>query len=156
MYADGSSAVACGAARYVTASMNVDPSPARARSTASRVASYTASTSPPSARTPAMPYPAALSASVSAAVCASRGVEIAHWLLLQKRTTGAFITPANVAPSWNAPSDVAPSPKYAIATRSSPWSLEPHAKPTACGTCVAIGTQIEATFHSCGSHQPAG
>ena len=33
MYAFGSSAVACGAARYVTASMNVGPSPARARST---------------------------------------------------------------------------------------------------------------------------
>jgi hypothetical protein len=31
MYADGSSAVACGAARYVTASMKVGPSPARAR-----------------------------------------------------------------------------------------------------------------------------
>src|SRR5438445_493956 len=45
MYARGSSAVACGAVRYVTASTNVGPSPLRARSTASRVASYTASTS---------------------------------------------------------------------------------------------------------------
>ena len=58
-----------------------------------------------------IPYPAALSASVSAAVCASRGVEIAQPLLLQKRITGAFITAAKFAPSWNAPSDVAPSPK---------------------------------------------
>src|SRR3712207_21065 len=109
MYARGSSAVACGAARYVTASMNVGPSPARARASASRVASYTASTSPPSTRTPGMPYPAALSASVSAAVCACSGVEIAQWLLLQKRTSGARITPAKFAPSWNDPSDVAPS-----------------------------------------------
>jgi len=61
-----------------------------------------------------------------------------------------------VAPSWNAPSDVAPSPKYAIATRSSPFNLDPQAKPTACGTCVAMGTQIEATLYSSGFHHPAG
>jgi hypothetical protein len=52
-----------------------------------------------------------LSARVSAAVCAEIGVEIAHWLLLQKRTSGARITPARLAPSWKAPSEVAPSPK---------------------------------------------
>ena len=85
-----------------------------------------------------------MSASVGAAVCADSGVEIAHWLLLQKRTSGARITPAKFAPSWNAPSDVAPSPKYAIATVCSPRSFFPHASPAACGTCVAIGTQIEA------------
>src|SRR4029450_3371903 len=84
------------------------------------------------------------------------GVEIAHWLLLQKRITGAFITPANVAPSWNAPSEVAPSPNSVSATRSSPFSAEPHAKPTACGICVAIGTQMEATLYSVGFHHPAG
>ena len=39
------------------------------------------------------------------------GVEIAHWLLLQRRTSGARITAAKLAPSWNAPSEVAPSPK---------------------------------------------
>src|SRR5919199_179528 len=118
MYARGSSAVACGAVRYVTASMKVGPSPAR--------------------------------------VCAESGVEIAHWLLLQKRISGAFITAAKFAPSWNEPSDVAPSPKYAIATASSPRSLFPHARPAACGTCVPIGTQIDATFQSAGFHQPAG
>src|ERR671934_51605 len=96
--------------------MNVGPPPLRARSTASRAASHTASTSPPSTRTPGIPYPAALCASASARVCAESGVEIAHWLLLQKRIAGACITPAKFAPSWNAPSLVAPSPKYAIDT----------------------------------------
>src|SRR5919204_2636550 len=156
MYADGSSAVACGAARYVTASIKVGPSPARARATVSRVASYTARTSPPSTRTPGIPYPTALSARVSAAVCASSGVEIAHWLLLQKSTSGARITAAKLAPSWKEPSEVAPSPKYTIAQADSPRSFFPQASPAACGTCVPIGTQIEATFQSAGFHQPAG
>jgi hypothetical protein len=40
-----------------------------------------------------------LSASVSARVWAESGVEIAHWLLLQRRTTGARITAAKFAPS---------------------------------------------------------
>src|SRR6476661_9950410 len=136
--------------------MNVGPPPSRERSAASHVASYTASTSPPSTRTPGIPYPAALSASVSATVCAESGVEIAHWLLLQKRTSGARITAARLAPSWNAPSEVAPSPKYAIAQAVSPRSFLPQASPAACGTCVAIGTQIDATFQSAGFHQPAG
>ncbi len=74
------------------------------------------------------------------------GVEIAHWLLLQKRMSGACITPAKFAPSWNAPSLVAPSPKNAIAHARSPFSFLPHARPAACGTCVAIGTQIDATL----------
>jgi hypothetical protein len=52
-----------------------------------------------------------LSASVSARVCSETGVEIAHWLLLQRRTSGACITAAKLTPSWNEPSDVAPSPK---------------------------------------------
>ena len=39
------------------------------------------------------------------------GVEIAQWLLLQKRISGACMTAAKFAPSWNAPSLVAPSPK---------------------------------------------
>src|SRR5919197_2578852 len=103
-----------------------------------------------------MPYPAALSASVSAAVCADSGVEMAHWLLLQKRTSGARITPAKFAPSWKDPSEVAPSPKKTIAHADSPRSFFPHASPAAWGTCVPIGTQIEATFHSAGFHQPAG
>src|SRR5918911_3968439 len=136
--------------------MNVGPSPFRARATASRVASNTARTSQPSTRTPGIPYPTALSAKVSAAVCAESGVEIAQWLLLQNSTSGAFITAAKLAPSWNDPSEVAPSPKKATAQVDSPRSFFPHASPAAWGTCVPIGTQIEATFQSSGFHQPAG
>src|SRR5205823_1976808 len=84
----------------------------------------------------------------AAAVCAESGVEIAHWLLLQKRTSGARITAAKLAPSWKAPSEVAPSPKYTIAQFASPRSFLPQASPAAWGTCVPIGTQIEATFQS--------
>ena len=56
------------------------------------------------------------------------------------------MTAAKFAPSWNAPSEVAPSPKYAIAHAFSPRSRLPQARPAACGTCVPIGTQIEATL----------
>jgi hypothetical protein len=77
-------------------------------------------------------------------------------LLLQKRTAGACITAAKLAPSWNDPSEVAPSPKYAIAHVFSPRSFLPQASPAACGTWVPIGTQIEATLKSSGFHQPAG
>src|SRR5690242_3070326 len=101
-----------------------------------------------------MPYPFALSASVPACVWAEIGVEIAQPLLLQTRTSGACITAAKFAPSWNAPSDVAPSPKKTIATPGSAFSFLPHASPAACGTCVPTGTQIDATFHSSGFHQP--
>ena len=97
-----------------------------------------------------------MSASRAAAVCAESGVEIAHWLLLQSSTSGAFMTAAMFAPSWNAPSEVAPSPKSATATASEPFSRRPHASPAAWGTCVAIGTQIDATFTSSGLHQPDG
>src|SRR4029079_15078885 len=103
-----------------------------------------------------MPYPIALSARVGAAVWADRGLEIAHWLLLQRRTSGARITPAKLAPSWNAPSEVAPSPKNVSATARSPRSFFPHASPAACRTWVASGTQIAATLESSGFHQPAG
>ena len=89
-------------------------------------------------------------------VCDESGVEIAHWLLLQKRISGAPITAARFVPSWKEPSEVAPSPKKTIVTRSSPLSLMPHAKPAAWGTCDPIGTQIEATLWSAGFHQPAG
>ena len=58
------------------------------------------------------------------------------------------MTAAMFAPSWNAPSEVAPSPNSATATASDPLSRSPQASPAACGTCVAIGTQIDATFTS--------
>ena len=98
----------------------------------------------------------ALSASVSAAVCSSTGVEIAHWLLLQKRTSGARMTAAKFAPSWNAPSEVAPSPKYTMAQAALAAQLLPPGEPGGVRHVVAIGTQIEATFQSAGFHQPDG
>jgi len=55
-------------------------------------------------------------------------------------------TAAKFAPSWNDPSEVAPSPKKAMAHVCSPRSFLPHASPAACGTCVPIGTQIDATL----------
>ena len=101
----------------------------------------------PSTRTPGIPYPTALSTSASARVWAESGVEIAHWLLLQRRTSGARITAARFAPSWNAPSEVALSPKKVSARRRSRRATAcPSANPAACGTWVAIGTQIEATL----------
>ena len=36
--------------------------------------------------------------------------------------------------------------EYAIAHARSCFSFFPHASPAACGTCVAIGTQIDATL----------
>ena len=51
---------------------------------------------------------------------------------------------------------MAPSPKKTSAHSVPPRSRFPHASPAACGTCVPIGTQIEATFQSAGFHHPAG
>ena len=65
-------------------------------------------------------------------------------MLLQNRIRGARVTAAKFAPSWNEPSEVAPSPKNTIAHARSPFSFFPQASPAACGTCVAIGTQIDA------------
>jgi len=48
------------------------------------------------------------------------GTEIAHWLFWQTNTTGTCQTPAKLSASWQSPSLVAPSPKYAITTASSP------------------------------------
>jgi hypothetical protein len=58
-------------------SINVGPLPARARSTASRVTAYTASTSFPSTRTPGNPYPSARR-QISPAVCEAVGTLMAH------------------------------------------------------------------------------
>ena len=60
------------------------------------------------------------------------------------------------APSWKAPSEVAPSPKNATANRILARSRRPQARPAACGTWVAIGTQIDATLRRPGSTSPTG
>ena len=75
--------------RYVTASMNVGPPPLRARSSATRVAAMTASTSLPSTRMLGMPKPVGRSASWTWD-CTRTGSEMAQWLFWQKNTTGAW------------------------------------------------------------------
>jgi hypothetical protein len=67
-------------------------------------------------------------------------------LLLQKRTSGARITAAKLAPSWNAPSEVAPSPKYAIAHGVLAAQLLAPREPGRVRHVRPIGTQIEATL----------
>ena len=53
----------------------------------------------PSTCTPSTPAAIAFCASVAAAVCALRGTEIAHWLLLTTTTSGACHTAAKFRPS---------------------------------------------------------
>src|SRR2546429_533898 len=48
------------------------------------------------------------------------GTEIAHWLFWHTKTTGTCHPPAKFRASWKSPSEVAPSPKYAMTTTSSP------------------------------------
>ncbi len=55
---------------------------------AAAVALYTARASPPSTRTVAMPYPGPLPAMPSPRYCSVAGVEIAHPLLRQMKSTG--------------------------------------------------------------------
>ena len=66
------------------------------------------------------------------------------------------MTAAKFAPSWKAPSEVAPSPKNTSVHVRSPRKRFPHANPAAWGTWVAMGTQSDATLDSRGFHQPAG
>ena len=109
--------------------MNVGPSPARARrprpssprtrrGRRRRRRGRPASRSrPPCRRGSARPSASRAASRSPTGCCCRRG------------STGAFITPANVAPSWNAPSDVAPSPKSASATLSSPFELRAPREP---------------------------
>src|ERR1051325_8682378 len=90
--------------------MTWTPWPARARSTANLVASYTASTSFPSTVTPGTPYAFAFSARSLTANCFSGGVEYAQRLYSAITTRGTRCTAAKLRPSWKVPVDVAPSP----------------------------------------------
>src|SRR5206468_7108940 len=142
-YREGSSLEEWGPMRYVTASTSVGPSPSRALRAASRVARYTARASIPSTRTPSNPYAFAFSASVAEAVCFDTGTEIAHWLLLHRKTVGARKTPAKFIATWKSAVLVAPSPKNARTAFLSPSSFMAHPIPTACGSCVPTGDEIE-------------
>ncbi len=75
--------------RYMSASIRVGPSPARALSTASETAWNMANTSVPSTLIPGSPSPQALSAELATAICRSLGTEMAYWLFWTTKTTGS-------------------------------------------------------------------
>ena len=60
------------------------------------------------------------------------GTEIAHWLFCTKNTHGALYTAARFSASCASPSLVAPSPRKATVTESSPSRCAAIAAPTAC------------------------
>src|SRR5499426_4554978 len=103
--------------RYVSASTSVGPAPARARATAVRTASYTASASLPSTRTPGIAYAAARAAIDSPAIVRFDDVDSAYWLFSQRKMIGSFHTAARFSDSWTTPWLEAPSPKNAMTTR---------------------------------------
>src|SRR5438445_133250 len=95
----------------------------------------------PSTRTPSKPYAFAFSASVAEAVCFDTGTEIAHWLLLHRKTVGARKTPAKFIATWKSAVLVAPSPKNARTAFLSPSSFMAQPIPTACGSWVPTGVE---------------
>ena len=108
----------------MSASTSVGPSPARARATAVPTASYTASTSLPSTRTPGIAYAAARAAIDSPAIVRLDAVESAYWLFSHTKTIGSFHSAASDTPSWKAPWLAEPSPKKHRVTRPSPRYLD--------------------------------
>ena len=74
----------------------------------------------------------------------------------RRRPPGPAWRTAKVIPSWNAPVEVAPSPKKQRTQVRSPRSRRPHAIPAAWGTWLPTGTAIDAIRHSRGFHQPPG
>src|SRR5581483_8225361 len=120
--------------RRVRHSISVGPPPSRAFSTARFASRYTASTSVPSTTTPSKPYPWARSARCSTAYSRCVGVEYAHWLLSQTKTTGSARTAAKFIPSCVSPRAEAPSPNHATATRFSSRMRKASAQPTATGS----------------------
>ena len=106
--------------------MKVGPSPARARATASRVASYTASTSPPSTRTPGHPVADRLVRERRArGLRRERRRDRPLVVVAEEDRPARCMTPANVAPSWNGALRRRAVAEDAIATRS--LALQPRA-----------------------------
>src|SRR2546427_1206117 len=66
----------------------------------------------PSTRTPSKPYAWAFCASVAEAVCLATGTEIAHWLLLHRKTVGVRKTPAKFMAAWKSDVLVARSEEH--------------------------------------------
>src|SRR3546814_12879886 len=91
-----------------------------------------------------MPEPSARASKVvRSAPAKPLKLEIAHWLLITLRITGALYTVANVQAEWKSPSAVDPSPSQVAAMRVSPLIALAIAQPTACGHCVARFPLIE-------------
>src|SRR3982750_1468236 len=93
----------------------------------------------PSTTTPSNPYDSARSATCSVANSRCVGVEYAHWLLSQTKTTGSLRTPASVIASWQSPRADAPSPNQPTATRFSSRMRNASAQPTATGSIAGRG-----------------
>src|SRR2546428_1401685 len=96
---------------------------------------------------PSNPYAFAFSASVADAVCFATGTEIAHWLLLHKKTVGVRNTPAKFIAAWKSPVLVAPSPKKTRTAFFSPRSFIAHPLPPVCVSCGPTGEEIDKYFH---------
>ena len=79
------------------------------------MAARQASTSFPSTRMLGMPKPGARPA-MGYFACTVTGSEIAQWLLVHTKTTGARYDEANTMASFTSPWLEAPSPKYATET----------------------------------------
>jgi len=82
-------------------------------------------------------------ASVRAPVCALRGTEIAHWLLMMHWMKGRVNAPAALIAALVSVFEEPPSPTQATATRGSPRNLNASAAPAACRHWVPIGTHQE-------------
>ncbi len=93
------------------ASINVGPSPARARATAAAEASYIASGSLPFTVTPVIPYASAREEISLTFIDSMRGVNSPYSLFWHTKITGSFHTAARFSASCQAPMFVAPSPK---------------------------------------------
>jgi hypothetical protein len=106
----------------------------------------------PSTTTPSKPYASARSATCSVANSRYVGVEYAHWLLSQTKTTGSLRTPASVIASWQSPRADAPSPNQPTATRFSSRMRKASAQPTATGSIagrwltIAISPRLESAM----------
>src|SRR5580700_12073552 len=83
---------------------------------------------------------------------------MAHWLFWQKKTTGAFVTEAQMKASLTSPWLVAPSPKNAMAASPSsptaPSRWMPIAYPVACSAWLPITIVYKWKLCAVGSQPP--
>src|SRR5438093_12251883 len=96
---------------------------------------------------PSNPYAFAFSASVADAVCFATGTEIAHWLLLHRKTVGVRKTPAKFIAAWKSPVLVAAAPKNTRTAFFAPRSFIAHPMPSACGSGAPTGDAGDRHVH---------